>query len=171
MSAAPVAARSRVRCRSIRGRLTSGPHTQRETAMKNIRSVLVALSVALVLGTYIAVAQHFISRRQYRLALFERRMVVYNSTMNLMASVLQSTKPSFEQVFQYLRETRDHEFLFGPEVGTFITEVYNKAVELNAHNEMGSQAATQKAQVLNWFIEQMGEARKVFLRYLDFKKP
>ena len=121
--------------------------------------------------TYVAVAQHLISRHQYRLALFERRMVVFNSTMNMMASVLQSAKPSFEQIFQYLRETRDHEFLFGPEVGTFVNEVYKKAVQLNAHNEMGSQAATQKAQILNWFIEQMGEARKVFLRYLDFGKP
>src|SRR5580704_13035314 len=34
-----------------------GPHAQRGSVMKNIRSVLVALSVALVLGTYIAVAQ------------------------------------------------------------------------------------------------------------------
>jgi len=121
--------------------------------------------------TYVAVAQHLISRHQYRLALFERRMVVFNSTMNMMASVLQSAKPSFEQVFQYLRETRDHEFLFGPEVGTFVNEVYKKAVQLNAHNEMGSQAARQKAEVLNWFAAQMGEARKVFLRYLDFGKP
>jgi len=121
--------------------------------------------------TYVAVAQHLISRHQYRLALFERRMVVFNSTMNMMASVLQSAKPSFEQIFQYLRETRDHEFLFGPEVGTFVNEVYKKAVQLNAHNEMGSQAARQKAEVLNWFAAQMGEARKVFLRYLDFGKP
>ena len=121
--------------------------------------------------TYVAVAQHLISRHQYRLALFERRMVVFNSTMNMMASVLQSAKPSFEQIFQYLRETRDHEFLFGPEVGTFVNEVYKKAVQLNAHNEMGSQAARQKAEVLNWFNAHMGEARKVFLRYLDFTKP
>jgi len=121
--------------------------------------------------TYVAVAQHLISRHQYRLALFERRMVVFNSTMNMMASVLQSAKPSFEQIFQYLRETRDHEFLFGPEVGTFVNEVYKKAVQLNAHNEMGSQAARQKAEVLNWFAAQMGEARKEFLRYLDFRKP
>jgi hypothetical protein len=129
-------------------------------------SAITALTVA-----YIAVAQYFINRRQYRLALFERRMVVFNSIMNMIASVVQSTRPSFEQIFQYIRETRDHEFLFGQDVGTFIDKVYKKAVELNAHNEMGSQAATQKAQVLNWFIEQVGEARKVFLRYLDFKKP
>ena len=129
-------------------------------------SAITALTVA-----YIAVAQHFINRRQYRLALFERRMVVFNSTLNMIASVVASSRPSFEQIFQYMRETRDNEFPFGPEVGTFVNEVYKKAVELNAHNEMGSQAATQKAQILNWFIEQMGEARKVFLRYLDFTKP
>jgi len=121
--------------------------------------------------TYVAVAQHLISRHQYRLALFERRMVVYNSAMNFMESVLKSTKPSFEQIFQYLSETQDHGFLFGPEVGTFVIEVYKKAVQLNEHNEMGSQAARQKADVVNWFNAQMGEARKVFLRYLDFTKP
>jgi len=129
-------------------------------------TAITALTVA-----YIAVAQFFINRRQYRLALFERRMVVFNSTMNMIASVVQSTRPSFEQIFQYIRETRENEFLFGPEVGTILIEVYKKAVQLNEHNEMGSQAARQKADVVNWFNAQVGEARKVFLRYLDFTKP
>jgi hypothetical protein len=128
--------------------------------------VITALIVA-----YIAVAQFFINRRQYRLALFERRMVVYNSTMNMIASVLQSTRPTTDQAIQYLRETRDHEFLFGPEVGTFIDKVYKKTIELEAHNAVGFEAAARRTEVLKWFPGQMGEARKVFLRYLNFRKP
>jgi hypothetical protein len=129
-------------------------------------SAITALIVA-----YIAVAQYFINRQQYRLALFERRMVVYNSTMNMLASVIQSTRPSIDQAFQYLRETRDHEFLFGSEVKTLIDELYKKVIALEMRNSMGSEAVTQRTEILNWFPEKMGEARKVFLRYLDFRKP
>jgi hypothetical protein len=128
-------------------------------------------SITGLIVTYIAVAQYFINRRQYRLALFERRMVVYNSTMNMLALVIQSTRPSIDQAFQYLRETRDHEFLFGSEVKTFIDELYKKVTALEMHNSMGSEAVTQRTEILNWFPGKMGEARKVFLKYLDFRKP
>ncbi len=130
-----------------------------------------ASAITALIVAYIAVAQFFINRRQYRLALFERRMVVYNSTMNMIASVIQSTRPSLDQAFQYVRETRDHEFLFGPEVKTFIDEVYKKVVALEAHNTMGSEGVTQRTEILNWFSGKMGEARMVFLKYLDFRKP
>jgi hypothetical protein len=130
----------------------------------------VAAITALIVA-YIAVAQFFINRRQYRLALFEKRMVVFNSTMNMIASVLTSMKPTLDQCVQYMRETRDHELLFGPEVGDFINEVYKKAVALLTYNSVGVNAAKQQEEVVEWFNQQMGEARKVFLRYLDFRKP
>ena len=128
-------------------------------------------SITGLIVTYIAVAQYFINRRQYRLALFERRMVVYNSTMNMIASVLQSTRPTTEQAIQFLRETKDHEFLFGPEVGSLIDAVYKKTIELEAHNAVGYEAVARRTEVLKWFPGQMGEAPKVFLRYLNFRKP
>jgi len=121
--------------------------------------------------TYIAWQQFTVNRRQHRLALFDKRMVVFNSTMKMIASVVQSANPTLPQCFQFIQDTRDHEFLFGQEVGDFINEVYKKATALHAHIMMGPSSAAQQTEVMEWFIGQMGEARKVFLPYLDFRKP
>jgi hypothetical protein len=121
--------------------------------------------------TYIAVAQYFINRRQYRLALFEKRMAVYNATMNMIASVMRTARPTLEQNFQYLRDARDHQLLFGLEVSEFIDQVYINACHLWTHNEVGAAEASQAAQVMEWFAKQIGEANKVFIKYLDFRKP
>src|SRR5437773_1436515 len=80
--------------------------------------------------TYIAWQQFVINRRQHRLALFEKRMVVFSSTMKMIAAVVQTANPTLPQCFQFIQETRDHEFLFGSEVGEFINKVYRKAAAL-----------------------------------------
>jgi|SRR6266850_7661813 len=122
--------------------------------------------------TYIAWQQFAVNRRQHRLALFEKRMVVFNSTMKMIASVVQSANPTLAQCFQFIQDTRDHEFLFGREVGDFINEVYSKAVTLHTYLAVNNpQNAAQQTQVMEWFIGRMGEARRVFLPYLDFRKP
>lgn len=77
---------------------------------------------------YIAWQQFAVNRRQHRLALFEKRLVVFNSTMKMISSVVQAANADLTQCFQFIRDTRDHEFLFGSEIGEFINEVYRKAV-------------------------------------------
>ena len=99
-------------------------------------------------------------------------MKVFNSTMTVLASVMQTANPTLNQRFQFIQDTREHEFLFGPEIGKFIDKIYKKSTALHAHIAVGGVgAATQQAQIMTWFHEQMGEARKVFRRCLDFRKP
>jgi hypothetical protein len=124
--------------------------------------------VVAVVVTYIAIAQFLLNRRQYRLALFEKRMAVFSSTMNMIASVVQSANPSLDECMKFIRDTRDHELLFGPEVGAFIDKVFGKAVLLEAHV---TQTGAHKKEIMDWFFKQSGEARKIFLKYLDFRKP
>jgi len=91
--------------------------------------------------------------------------------MNMIAAVVQSANPTLEQCFQFIKETRDREFLFGPEVGNFIDEVYLKATALHTHILAGLNDAAQQTEIMTWFIGRMAEARKIFLPYLDFRKP
>jgi hypothetical protein len=95
--------------------------------------VLAALltPVIAIVTTYIAFQQFQTNRRQHRLALFEKRMAVFNSTMNLIASVVQAARAELDQLFRLIRETRDHELLFGPEIGEYINEVYRRGLALN----------------------------------------
>jgi len=59
--------------------------------------------------------------------------------MTMLASVVQTANATLNQCFQFIQDTRDHEFLFGPEVGKFIDAVYKKATELHAHVQAGVQ--------------------------------
>jgi hypothetical protein len=125
-----------------------------------------------IVTAYVAVQQYLVNRRQYRLALFERRMVVFNRTMEMIASVNADANASLQDCMKFMRDTRDHELLFGPEVGKFINEVYRGATKLHAHIATDySGTAEQQGKLLDWFAERMGECRKVFLKYLDFRTP
>src|SRR5436309_4314510 len=106
------------------------------------------------IATYIAWQQFAVNRRQHRLALFEKRLVAFNSTMKMISSVIQAANADLNQCFEFIKETRDHEFLFGPEVGAFIDEVYHKAVALHAQAQMGPGGAEQFRQTLEWFVGQ-----------------
>jgi hypothetical protein len=76
------------------------------------------LPLIAIITTLIAIEQCRLNRRQYRLALFERWMVVFNKTMNMIASIVNMTDPSREQTRQFIRDTRDHELLFKSEIST-----------------------------------------------------
>ena len=122
-----------------------------------------------VLATYIALEQYRINRRQYRLALFEKRMAVFNATVTMIANILQTSQVTIPECGKFLRDTRDHEFLFGPEIGEFITEIYNRAVGLQTYIAVNN--GPQQVEVLQWFPGQIGRARTLFRTYIDFRKP
>lgn len=90
----------------------------------------------------------------------------------MLASVMQTANATLNQCFKFIQDTRDHEFLFGPEVGKFIDDVFKKATALHAQVTVGGAgAAVRQTEIMMWFSEQMREARKIFLKYLDFRKP
>ena len=139
--------------------------------------VLYASLPAVISGivAYIAWQQFVVNRRQHRLALFEKRLAVFNSTITMIAAVVEHANATYVQCFQFIQDTREHEFLFGPEVGEFINEVYKKAVAVHnyiaAYDSKNPRNPAELTQLVAWFADQMREARKVFLPYLDFRKP
>src|SRR5579872_1840168 len=120
--------------------------------------------VIAVVTSYIAFQQYRTNRSQHRLALFEKRMAVFNSTMNLIAAVTQAARAELDQLFGLIRETRDHQLLFGPEIGEFINEVYKKGVELNTIDFVHGDAA-RRTELLLWFSQQNAGATQKFLKY------
>ena len=137
-------------------------------------SHVLAASLPVVISaivTYIAAQQFAVNRRQYRLALFEERLAVFNLTMKMIGSVNRDANAGLNDCFAFIRETRDHEFLFGPEVGTFINEVFKKATALHAHIQMGPGGAAKVTEVMTWFVAQASEAHRIFLPYMDLRKP
>jgi hypothetical protein len=118
-------------------------------------------------------------RLQHRLALLDRRMKVFNATQEFVALILQEARlTSFEPLFKLTRETREHHFLFGAEIGEYVDELYSKGNRLRAIH-----AATRGTDVLRpedipeeteinmWFSGQIGVAEQKFLKYIDFREP
>src|SRR5437868_3755403 len=76
--------------------------------------------VVAVIAVLIAVFQYRLENLKWRLALFDKRYPVYDRTMDYIAFVVREGKMTMERLVQFLRESKDKEFLFGPEVHSFL---------------------------------------------------
>lgn len=148
-------------------------HVDWEKIVRVSNALLTPLIAAVAI--YIAYQQYLVNHRQHRLALFEKRMKVFNSTMTMIATIVRATRVELNELFIFLQETREHEFLFGPEIGAYINGVYSKGVELHARDfgtTTGRQIDIEKStELLTWFSGQSAIARNKFLKYVDFRKP
>src|SRR5712664_568687 len=127
---------------------------------------LSALMTPLIGAIAVSIAwqQYVVNRRQHRLALFEKRMAIFNSTMKMIAYVIQDANGDLNKSFNFVRETRDHEFLFEKEVSDYINKVYKKALELRTYILVNpSSNAAKQTEVMTWFLAQASEARNVFM--------
>jgi hypothetical protein len=137
-------------------------------AVKIQRVAVQAQALAVEIQRQQATTNH----RQFRLALFEKRMKVFNSTMELIGLVLRDPNIDLRRLFQFLSETCEVDLLFGPEVKEYINDVYRKGLELHTRYAVGGREDIEKATaVLEWFNGQSAEATKRFLKYLDFREP
>lgn len=138
--------------------------------MKFLSGLLTPL-IAL-LAVWIAYQQYVINRRQHRLTLLERRLAVFNATAELIAVILQKATVELNELFDFLRKTREHEFLFGPEVGKYINEIYSRGLELRTRNAVRRAGDIPKiTELLDSFSSEMKRARAIFLKYIDLRKP
>lgn len=125
-------------------------------------------------AVFVAYQQHVTNKRQLRLALFEKRLAVYESVMKVKGLVIRNARLDLNQLFEFIQETRNYEFLFGEDVSDYIDEIYKKGVEVWAR--VGNPAIppaemTSTTALLEWFSGQEKVARAIFLKYMDFTKP
>jgi hypothetical protein len=120
--------------------------------------------------------QYAVNRRQYRLALFEKRLAVFNRTMQFIGDVMTDFDPKIFDGLMFMREARDYDFLFGPEVAEFLNELFKQGNALSVANSTVKQTHSQSAldekhRVEKWFLDQHAVARTLFRKYLDLSEP
>lgn len=106
-------------------------------------------------------------------------MKVFNATQEFIALVLQEARVmSFEPLFKLTRETREHHFLFGAEIGKYIEEVHSKGNRLRAMHAatrgtevLRPEDISQETEINMWFSGQIRVAEEKFLKYIDFREP
>lgn len=128
-----------------------------------------------IIATAVIVMQYVLQKNKWKLDLFDKRYPIYDATKKYLASIAQEAKITHNELFDFLRNTKDSNFLFGTDVNDFLKLLYKKGVDL-AHIGRVARTATIENQrlkaiddehyLLNWFSEQFDEANKVFGKYL-----
>ena len=79
-----------------------------------------------------------------------------------------------DDLFKLVRETRQHELLFGPEIRDYINLLFKKGNELRARRQVRStehRGFDEETELLTWFSTQTQEAAALFHKYIDFTEP
>ena len=87
--------------------------------------------------------------------------------------MIANARLDLNQLFEFIKETRNYEFLFGKDVSDYIDKIYKKGVDVYAqlgHGQVPREPATA-TELLTWFSNQEVVAREKFLKYMDFTKP
>ena len=125
-----------------------------------------------VLATYIAWQQHKTNRNQFRLALLEKRLKVFNGAGELIATVMRKAKIDSDGLAKFLWETRERDFLFGTDIAAYLDELYGKAADVHVFEDaVDEEQRNEKKEALSWFAGQGDELKKKFGKYMAFKEP
>lgn len=128
-----------------------------------------------IIATAVLVMQFILQKNRWKLDLFDKRYPIYEVTKKYLTKIAQEAKISHNDLFEFLRNTKDSNFLFGNDVNDFLRLIYKKGVELAHINRIvetskdegqRSKAIDDEYSLLNWFSEQFDEANKIFGRYL-----
>ncbi|MCH7828232.1 MAG: hypothetical protein IIC75_09740, partial [Bacteroidetes bacterium] len=99
--------------------------------------------------------------------------------MKFISQIVQSQKVTNDQLFEFLRKTKDRDFLFRKKIHNFLDELYSKGNDLNNLNvklesvqvgEKRNKFVDQESKITKWFSEQFTESRKLFGEYLKITK-
>lgn len=144
----------------------------------------------LIVITYIAIQQHRIRKEtlEYNIHrdLYEKRLKVFQETMELLRTIVNNQKPSWPNMMKTLRKIEDDAyFLFGGEIHAYIRELIKKGSEkksliskierLNNQDNPKKEkdrvkAIDEESELDKWFFNQFEICRVKFAEYLSYKK-
>ena len=140
---------------------------------KVVRVLSASLTPTLaVFGAYIAWRQHKISQNQFRLALLERRLKVFDSVNDLIRKVVADGKVELSDLQEFWLGTSQRNFLFPPDIGAYLDELSRKASDVYSLKD-ATDAVPRKQwnTAVMWFADQLDrrEPRRIFGKDMNFK--
>jgi len=139
--------------------------------------------VIAVVATYIAWQQWKTNQQKLVLDRYDRRLRVYEEVRKIFGIILREGKASPEELLRFWGSVSEADFLYGPEITDYITEIYERGLKLSSWAEQYRDSTQQKPegydhrQVLDgkrsefeWFSKQFEPAKQRFRKYLDISK-
>lgn len=132
-----------------------------------------------IIATLIIILQFLLQKDRWRLNLFEKRYKVYDDTMKFITTIVQKVNLNDDELYSFLRQTKDRDFLFGKEIREFLDEVYNKGNDLIyvikkmedvPVGKERDKLADQEMHLSKWFSQQYETSKKLFGEYLTIDK-
>ncbi len=146
----------------------------------NLFSAALTPLIALI-AIYIAWQQHKTKKDTFRLALYDRRLKVYERLKNILIIATSKGDVPLDAVDQYQIDTAEAVFLFDSDVSQYVDTVRKHAIDLRAASDRlyeqnlpvgdeRKQVVQQKSELVKWFMEQSKEATEIFQKYLRFSE-
>jgi hypothetical protein len=150
--------------------------------MIELSKAMLAPSIALF-AAYIGYQQWSTAKRKLDMELFDRRFHVYQETQKLLGIVVRDANISFDDLRSFLRATPQAEFLFGPEIKSYLDEIYKRGVDLHywksqyrdstqetpPNYDHGKVVDAMHKQNL-WFLDQIEKVSVPFKKYLNISR-
>jgi len=113
-------------------------------------------------GVYVAFREY--KKRKHDPNLYERRMAIFDAVMRTLGIISEKGDISGEQLREFLKSTREADFLFNKDISTFLNELYEKMVDLWHLNVAVRE--TEDQNVREELIRKRGALVKSFMHHI-----
>ena len=132
-----------------------------------------------IIATIILILQYYLQKLKWRLDLYDKRYPVYLATQEFITRIVSTAKITNAQIFEFLRKSKDKEFLFGEDIQKYLKVVYEKACDLESiilelkNTSRGAERnklVEKEGDLLRWFTDQINICKNEFIKYLAINK-
>ncbi len=149
----------------------------------DLSSALLTPVIALSM-LYIAYQQWQINKINLRKELYDERLSIYESTIELIYTVQSLGYANNDHIIKFNRSTSNSVFLFGEDTTDYLKQVNNKALRLKHSNEAIQRLSKNveknvkklddlsniDTEIFTWFMDQPIIVENLFKKYLDLSK-
>lgn len=132
-----------------------------------------------IVATVIIVMQYFLQRNRWKFDLFNKRYPIYDYTKKYLANIATKGGITHDELIDFLRQTKDSEFLFKKDVNNYLKLLYSKGNDLEFISKKVNtlnieaeriKAVDQEHELRTWFSDQFKTASEIFGEYLRIDK-
>ena len=150
--------------------------------MECFLTILSGFLVPVIAGTttYIAYQQHKVERDKFKWSLYDRRMEIFQSVMDLLEHINRKADVSNEELNKFVGVINKGYFLLDSKTNDYLSKIRDKCIFLGEYkrrlkDETGegkSRLIKEREGIVNWLLDntRLDESRKSFEKYLKIEK-